>query len=592
MMLRKTIFCLLFVLTPAFALGTEQEDSVFDKLYERYYQLYQDTDATAFYDISRQMMDYYQKQGNTQSYYKVMLNEVLYDSEQGQSYRAIKKAGELLEIMKQKGDKHYYIVYSALGSLYETRGNYRLANRYYTDALNNCEPKDTNALMSIYSRLAELKADREPKKAWEYNEKFGALSKNSPQYYKMYLVFKANICLYLNDKQQFLKTYAEFQDYCKQHADLLVFGNTLMSVVYDTFQGNYDKALNTLDASTSDFTELERCELRIKLYRMMGEEEKALEEVNRRRDLRDSLNSNMLFENINEINTEMGIAKLNEQAAKEREIWLAIVIVLLAAALGLIVWRYLTRRRYQKELIKQNKELEIALDHAQESDRMKDSFIEHVSHEIRTPLNVITGYAQIITNPSYELKEEERNRMLNDISKNTNAITEIVNELLEVAQDESKKHYQKDDTIVVNSLCKELMAKAEQRNNGRLTLTFNSELADDFTFRCHRQAVEKVLEHLLGNALKFTKEGSVDLHVHESPDHGVVRFVVTDTGIGIPEEHRNHIFERFYKVDMFKQGFGLGLTMSLKMAILLDGSLVLDNSYKDGSRFILTLPIG
>ena len=223
---------------------------------------------------------------------------------------------------------------------------------------------------------------------------------------------------------------------------------------------------------------------------------------------------------------------------------------------------------------------------------MKDSFIEHVSHEIRTPLNVITGYAQIITNPSYELKEEERNRMLNDISKNTNAITEIVNELLEVAQDESKKHYQKDDTIIVNSLCKELMAKAEQRNNGRLTLTFSTELADDFTFRSHRQAVEKVLEQLLGNALKFTKEGSVDLHVHESPDHGVVRFIVTDTGIGIPEEHRDHIFERFYKVDMFKQGFGLGLTMSLKMAILLDGSLVLDNSYKDGSRFILTLPIG
>ena len=590
--MRKLIICLTFILCPAFALGTEQEDSVFDKLYERYYQLYQDTDATAFYDISRQMMDYYQKQGNTQSYYKVMLNEVLYDSEHGQSYRAIKKAGELLEIMKQKGDKHYYyIVYSALGSLYETRGNYRLANSYFTDALNNCEPKDTNALMSIYSRLAELKADREPKKAWEYNEKFGALSKNSPQYYKMYLVFKANICLYLNDKQQFLKTYAEFQDYCKQHADLLVFGNTLMSVVYDTFQGNYDKALNTLDASTSDFTELERCELRIKLYRMMGEEEKALEEVNRRRDLHDSLNSNMLFESINEINTEMGINRLNEQATKERERWLAAVIVLLAVALGLIIWRHLTRRRYQARLVKKNKELEIALDHAQESDRMKTAFIEHVSHEIRTPLNVITGFVQIISNSAYELDDEERDQMMNDISKNTMEITNIVNELLEMAQDESIAHYECNDDVRLNQLCQSVINQTTLLSDGRIEVTFNSQLNNQYVLRTNRQALNKILSQLLKNAVKFTEKGMVELKIRERIANGGIEFSITDTGVGIAEEHQEKIFERFYKVDPFKQGLGLGLTMSRRIAELLGGTLDIDKEYKKGARFVLVLPI-
>lgn len=590
--MRKLIICLTFILCPAFALCEEKEDSVFDKLYERYYQLYQDTDATAFYDISRQMMDYYQKQGNTQSYYKVMLNEVLYDSEHGQSYRAIKKAGELLEIMKQKGDKHYYyIVYSALGSLYETRGNYRLANRYFTDALNNCEPKDTNALMIIYFRLAELKADREPKKAWEYNEKFGALSKNSPQYYKMYLVFKANICLYLNDKQQFLKTYAEFQDYCKQHADLLVFGNTLMSVVYDTFQGNYDKALNTLDASTSDFTELERCELRIKLYRMMGEEEKALEEVNRRRDLHDSLNSNMLFESINEINTEMGINRLNEQATKERERWLAAVIVLLAVALGLIIWRHLTRRRYQARLVKKNKELEIALDHAQESDRMKTAFIEHVSHEIRTPLNVITGFVQIISNSAYELDDEERDQMMNDISKNTMEITNIVNELLEMAQDESIAHYECNDDVRLNQLCQSVINQTTLLSDGRIEVTFNSQLNNQYVLRTNRQALNKILSQLLKNAVKFTEKGMVELKIRERIANGGIEFSITDTGVGIAEEHQEKIFERFYKVDPFKQGLGLGLTMSRRIAELLGGTLDIDKEYKKGARFVLVLPI-
>ena len=590
--MRKLIICLTFILCPAFALCEEKEDTAFNKLFERYYQLYQDSDEKAFYEASRQMMEYYQKQGNTQSYYKVLLNEVLYDSEHGQSYRAIKKAGELLEIMKQKGDKHYYyIVYSALGSLYETRGNYRLANRYFTDALNNCEPKDTNALMIIYFRLAELKADREPKKAWEYNEKFGALSKNSPQYYKMYLVFKANICLYLNDKQQFLKTYAEFQDYCKQHADLLVFGNTLMSVVYDTFQGNYDKALNTLDASTSDFTELERCELRIKLYRMMGEEEKALEEVNRRRDLHDSLNSNMLFESINEINTEMGINRLNEQATKERERWLAAVIVLLAVALGLIIWRHLTRRRYQARLVKKNKELEIALDHAQESDRMKTAFIEHVSHEIRTPLNVITGFVQIISNSAYELDDEERDQMMNDISKNTMEITNIVNELLEMAQDESIAHYECNDDVRLNQLCQSVINQTTLLSDGRIEVTFNSQLNNQYVLRTNRQALNKILSQLLKNAVKFTEKGMVELKVRERVANGGIEFSITDTGVGIAEEHQEKIFERFYKVDPFKQGLGLGLTMSRRIAELLGGTLDIDKEYKKGARFVLVLPI-
>lgn len=590
--MRKLIICLTFILCPAFALCEEKEDTAFNKLFERYYQLYQDSDEKAFYEASRQMMEYYQKQGNTQSYYKVMLNEVLYDSEHGQSYRAIKKAGELLEIMKQKGDKHYYyIVYSALGSLYETRGNYRLANRYFTDALNNCEPKDTNALMIIYFRLAELKADREPKKAWEYNEKFGALSKNSPQYYKMYLVFKANICLYLNDKQQFLKTYAEFQDYCKQHADLLVFGNTLMSVVYDTFQGNYDKALNTLDASTSDFTELERCELRIKLYRMMGEEEKALEEVNRRRDLHDSLNSNMLFESINEINTEMGINRLNEQATKERERWLAAVIVLLAVALGLIIWRHLTRRRYQARLVKKNKELEIALDHAQESDRMKTAFIEHVSHEIRTPLNVITGFVQIISNSAYELDDEERDQMMNDISKNTMEITNIVNELLEMAQDESIAHYECNDDVRLNQLCQSVINQTTLLSDGRIEVTFNSQLNNQYVLRTNRQALNKILSQLLKNAVKFTEKGMVELKIRERIANGGIEFSITDTGVGIAEEHQEKIFERFYKVDPFKQGLGLGLTMSRRIAELLGGTLDIDKEYKKGARFVLVLPI-
>ena len=152
--------------------------------------------------------------------------------------------------------------------------------------------------------------------------------------------------------------------------------------------------------------------MRIQIYEMMGDKESALREVDYRRDLRDSLNSDMLFNNINEINGEIGLQKIKEEALeKEEKATKRQNLIMVVAALGLVISRNLMRRRYQKKLMKQNKELEVALSRAEESDRMKDSFIKHVSHEIRTPLNIITGYAQIINNPDYDLTEEERSTL-------------------------------------------------------------------------------------------------------------------------------------------------------------------------------------
>jgi signal transduction histidine kinase len=568
-----------------------EKDTAFLQLYKRYYQLYGEQGREKeFYEASEQMKDYYLKIGRKKTYYKMVVNEILFEAEHGKSYRAIRKANDMLEDIKEGDEKHYDMVYSALGTIYESRGNYRMADKYYMDALKNCNPSDTASLISIYSRLASLKCTREPEKAWEWNEKFGKLSGRFPDYHKIYLALKGEISFFLDDKAMFMNTYDSFQNYLKTHPNLDKFGIPTMEVIHTALMGNYQEALRILDQPSPDFNDIDKCDIRIKIFELTGNHEQALEEVNKRRDIRDSLNSDMMFNNLNEINADLGLAKLNEAQAKEREWWLAIVVVLLLIGIGLIASRYLQKRRYQKRLLKKNKELEIALSRAEESDRMKDSFIEHVSHEIRTPLNVITGYAQIITNPDYDLDAEERNQLLRDISKNTKDITEIVNELLEVAQDESKNHYQKDDIIEVNNLCRRVISIAEKQNAAQLQLTFDTEVDDSYCLKSNRHALEKVLNQLMNNALKFTQEGSINLRVHQSPDHGVVRFIISDTGIGIAEEHQERIFERFYKVDSFKQGFGLGLTMSRKIAILLGGSLYIDKNYTQGARFIMTLP--
>ena len=587
---------LLTLFTPAMAI--EQKDTAFTNLYHRYFELYADSNETAFYEASDKLKEYYLKANNLDSYYKVLLNEILYDTEQGKAYRAIKKCGAMLEEMEQKNDKHYDIVYSALGNIYDMRGNYRMANKYYEEALKACAPTDTGALISIYSRIASLKAHREPHKAWEVNEHFGKMCTNNPQYYKVYVVLKGEISFYMKDRQRFEKAYEQYLKIRQDYPLLDGYGKDMMKMVHATFQGDYETALQCLSHESTDYDVLDRCDMRIQIYEMMGEVEKAMQEVAYRRDLRDSLNSDMLFDNMNELNAEMGLTKMQEEtlekekeATKRQNMLLSITIILLLAALGLVISRYLMRRRLQKQLVKKNKELEIALMRAEESDRMKTSFIEHVSHEIRTPLNVITGFTQVITNPTFKLKAEERDKMIHDISVNTIEITNIVNELLEVAQEESRQHYEKNDTIEVNAFCEKIIKDMDILNLHHLDVQFLSEVGADFTMKTNRKALEKILRQLLENALKFTQEGHIECKVSESPEEGVLRFTITDTGIGIAEEHQERIFERFFKVDSFKQGFGLGLTMSRKIALLLGGSLYLDKEYTEGARFMLTLPI-
>ena len=592
------LFTLLFTLIATNLMAEEQKDTAFANLYRRYFQLYTEGNESIFYDASAKMKDYYLRNNKYDSYYKIALNEILYDTEQGKTYRAIKKCNNLLNEMNARGKRRYHIVYSAMGNIYDMRGNYRMAKKYFQDALNACEPNDTGSLISIYSRIASLQAHREPLKAKEVNELFGKMAVKHPQYYKVHTVLKAEIAFYLNDRQQYEEAYRQFQQVNKEHPLLDVYGKDLMTMVKATFDGNYSKALDILQHDSPDFDALDRCDMRIRICELMGNKERAIKEVDYRRDLRDSLNSDMMFESINEINAEMGLQRMKEEAlekekkaTKRQNLLLSIALIMVVAALGLVISRNLMRRHYQKKLMKQNKELEVALSRAEESDRMKDSFIKHVSHEIRTPLNIITGYTQIINNPEYDLTEEERSRMLSDISKNTQEITYIVNELLEVAENESREYYPKEDILHVNSFFYKLLHDGEMYNTNHLTLNYSSTVDNNFTIKTNRRVLEKVIIQLMMNALKFTPEGTVTMDIQPSSNDDMLRVMITDTGIGIPEEHRDHIFERFYKVDTFKPGFGLGLTISRKLAVLLGGSLVLDNEYRNGSRFVLYLPI-
>ena len=183
--------------------------------------------------------------------------------------------------------------------------------------------------------------------------------------------------------------------------------------------------------------------------------------------------------------------------------------------------------------------------------------------------------------------------MLEVIDQNTAAMTNIINDLLEISVDASKERYRRDEQVIVNDVCRSVMHYAEEKNKGRLALNFHSDVSDDFTIQSNREGIERILKQLMKNALKFTEKGSVDfaVDIYESEGTPYLRFAVSDTGIGIPEEHHEQVFEQFYKVDSFKQGLGIGLPMSRKIAIRLGGTLVIDKDYHDGTRMVLTIPM-
>lgn len=590
-MIRKVIILSIGFFFALTALGKESADTIANQLYREYYRLLDTDQKEEFYRVSRQLQQVQRERGMLNEYYTTRQNEILYDTKHGEIYKAITKANDMKEDMQADGVNMYDYVYLSLGELFESRGNYRMSMHYYEEALKSVPANDTVRLSHVYAKIVSVNIANYPQKAWEWNERLASIQMPQDDLYIVYLVMKGQICFFLGDKEKFFEAKREYDEVLKYIKSGYNYGKYVLSVMEKAFFGKYDEALNMLERDSQDYDAVQRCDIRRKIYEMMGLYEMALQEENKRRDIRDSLTNELLFKNINEANSAAGINALREKAAKEQNMWLTTIILLLFIAVGRIISHYTSHRRYQKALLKQNEELEIALDEAKESDRMKNIFIKHVSNEIRPPLNVITGYAQIIAQPDFEEGMYNSEMIIKTIEQNTVAITDIVNELLEMSQEESKKRYRLDDEIAVNDFCRGIMKDLETKNDKNLTLSFKTSLPNDFTMLSNQDGIERILQQVLENALKFTEQGEVELSVYKDNDDSNMYFAVTDTGIGIPKEQQEQVFKHFYKVDSFKQGLGVGLSTSRKTAVRLGGSLVIDKEYTNGTRMILSIPI-
>ncbi len=251
-----------------------------------------------------------------------------------------------------------------------------------------------------------------------------------------------------------------------------------------------------------------------------------------------------------------------------------------------------------KEDITQRKQMEQklidALNRAEQSDKLKEAFLQNLSHEIRTPMNAIVGFSELL----YKLKDHDKEtseKYTSIILTNSYQLLSIVNDILTISLiqtgQETVNYNKLDINVLLDNLYELFSLKIKEKNLNFIVKKLNN-ISNTF-IETDETKLTQILTNLLNNSLKFTHQGSIEIGYNIETDH--ILFYVKDTGIGIPNEAKDLIFERFAQADAEIKanygGTGLGLSISKSFTQMLEGKLWVESSIGLGSTFFLSLPI-
>ena len=236
------------------------------------------------------------------------------------------------------------------------------------------------------------------------------------------------------------------------------------------------------------------------------------------------------------------------------------------------------------ELEMMKRELLSSKEKAEMSDSLKSAFLANMSHEIRTPLNAIVGFSHLIAESD---DAEERKTYYNIVNANNERLLQLINEILDLSKIESGTIEFSFGPASLHNLCREVHDAHIFRTPQGVSLVY--EPSDEgLVIETDKNRVFQVISNLIGNAVKFTKEGSI-CYGYKLVDNQIV-FHVTDTGTGIEPEKVGRVFERFAKLNNHAQGTGLGLSICKSIVERLGGKISVSSEFGKGTTFTFTLP--
>ena len=245
------------------------------------------------------------------------------------------------------------------------------------------------------------------------------------------------------------------------------------------------------------------------------------------------------------------------------------------------------------ERVARERDLSEAKEKAEAASKTKSEFLAAISHELRTPLTAILGYADLLQSEIGGSLNPVQHDHISRITAGTWHLIKIIEEILSFSRVEAKKYEVTLEPVNVSDIVNQTTALLQQQAEGK-GIELDIQMAEpSLIIETDALKLRQILLNLLGNAIKFTEQGSITVDVHTVGNELVCRII--DTGPGVPARSRNVIFEPFVQADQSstraKGGTGLGLALSRSLAELLGGSLVLESTSAQGSVFTLKLPV-
>lgn len=275
--------------------------------------------------------------------------------------------------------------------------------------------------------------------------------------------------------------------------------------------------------------------------------------------------------------------------SSEKEVVMDLLIGFCASSISVAAVMYLHFRMYNK----QQEILEEARIEAQSANKAKSAFLANMSHEIRTPINVMLGMNEMILRES---ESEEIRQYAKSIERSGGYLISLINNILDISRIESGKMEIEEGKYELRQLLDEVMLIAEkqaEQKSLKMNLIFDKTLPAYLIGDVIH--IKQILLNLINNAVKYTKEGQIDIKVSKNAEETKLIFEVKDTGIGIKEENFPVLFDAFMRVDSKKnkkiKGTGLGLAIAKQLAEQMDGMIWVESVYGKGSSFFVQLPM-